>query len=520
MRGARNGTCRTGKKGIAFSMNLNSTLTLPPRIEALPLGQGFAREMALLAGFDDTRISAILLAWEESFVSIVNRAASDTEEPVVIGGEATPQGLTLTFSDREMLPAPDEDAAPRLDAERLDDIELDGLGRTLIRAAADEALWESLGREGNRLRLTFLRSRPAEVVQAAREAPEASGRDIPGAPEQEYLVRRAGRETDWFQVARVIYRAYGYTHPSDDIYCPDRLRDLNRAGRLVSVVATTVENEIVGHYALELGGLGQVAAGRCTVAETGMAVVDPAHRGRGLMERMREYLESEARAMGLRGLFGQPVTSHAASQRVNEKFGSRCCALSLAFLADNLRFRAMARDRSGQRESCLLYFKPLDTPEPRRIFPPPRHRAMLLDTYHECGIPVRAEESPPVTGESRVSARYLSSLDLGMIRIETVGADISPVLRSARNDLCRQAGARVLYLTVRLTRPGCAEACDAAERLGFFYGGLAPCFDEGEDVLRMQYVDTALDFSRLVVESPFAVRLASYVEADRRRVEQ
>lgn len=501
-------------------MNLNSTLTLPPRIEALPLGQCFARELALLAGFDDARISAILLAWEEGFVSIVNRAAPDTEEPVVIEGEATPQGLTLTFSDREMLAAPDEDEPPRLDAERLDDIELGGLGRTLIRAAADEALWESRGREGNRLRLTFHRARPVEAIRAARQAPETVGRDVPRAPDQEYLVRRAGRDTDWFRIARVIHRAYGYTHPSDDIYCPDRLRELNRSGSLVSVVATTVEDEIVGHYALEMGGLGQVAAGPCTVAETGMAVVDPAHRGRGLMERMREFLEGEARAMGLRGLFGQPVTSHAASQRVNEKFGSRCCALSLAFLADNLRFRAMARDSSGQRESCLLYFKALDTPEPRRIFPPPRHRAMLLDTYHECGIPAWAEESPPAAGESRVGARYLASLDLGVIRVEQVGADIASLLRSARNDLCRQAGARVLYLTVRLTRPGSAEACDAAERLGFFYGGLAPCFDEGEDVLRMQYVDTPLDFSRLVVESPFAVRLASYVEADRSRVER
>jgi hypothetical protein len=73
---------------------------------------------------------------------------------------------------------------------------------------------------------------------------------------------------------------------------------------------------------------------------------------------------------------------------------------------------------------------------------------------------------------------------------------------------------------MRLTRPGCAETCAAAERLGFFYGGLAPHFDEGEDVLRMQYVDTALDIARLTVESPFAVRLLAYVEADRRRVEQ
>ncbi|MBN2437972.1 MAG: ATP-binding protein [Deltaproteobacteria bacterium] len=501
-------------------MDLKSTLHLPARMEALPLGQGFARELALLAGFDDARINAIHLACEEAFVAIVNRAAG-SENPVVVSGEVTPLALVLTFNDREMLPDPDEDALPRFDAGRLDEIELAGLGRMLIRAAADEALWESMGREGNRLCLTFHRTRPDVTERAAPKIPERADRDAPRAPEQDYRVRRAGNEGDWFRIARVIYRAYGYTHPSDDLYCPDRLRELNRAGRLLSAVAETLAGEIVGHYALELGGLGQVAAGRCEVAETGMAVVDPAHRGRGLMEQMREFLEVEARALGLRGLFSQPVTSHVISQRVNEKFGGHCCALSLAFLADNLRFRAMKRDGSGQRESCLLYFKPLEPPESRRIDPPSHHRTMLLDTYRECGIPVVADETAaPDAGESRVSARYLSALDLGMIRIETVGSDIATVLRSARNELCRKAGARVLYLTVRLTRPGCAEACAAAERLGFFYGGLAPHFDEGEDVLRMQYVDTAFDFGRLAVAAPFAGRLLAYVEADRRRVEQ
>jgi anti-sigma regulatory factor (Ser/Thr protein kinase) len=90
-------------------MDLKSTLSLPARIEALPLGQGFARELALLAGFDDTRVSAIHLACEEAFVAIVHRAAPDSEDPVVISGEVTPLALALTFRDREMLPAPDED---------------------------------------------------------------------------------------------------------------------------------------------------------------------------------------------------------------------------------------------------------------------------------------------------------------------------------------------------------------------------------------------------------------------------
>jgi len=107
-------------------MDLRSTLTLPARIEALPIGQGFAREMALMAGFDEGRIGAVELAFEEAFVEIVNRAPIDSEEPVVIGGELTPLALALTFHDREMIPDPGEDVHPRLDAEHLDETDWDG----------------------------------------------------------------------------------------------------------------------------------------------------------------------------------------------------------------------------------------------------------------------------------------------------------------------------------------------------------------------------------------------------------
>lgn len=512
---------RTTWSTVSFNRIMKSILIIPATIKALALGQGFANALALMAGFDAKRVNAILLACEEAFAAIVTRAAKDGQ-PVRLEGELTPLALILTFIDQEVMPAPDEDAPLRLDVADLDKVELGGLGRVLIRAAADQALWQANGREGNSLRLTFNRPQPDIIEHAGSEPLEpfetSSG---PAPPEQTtYQVRRAGEERDWFQISRAIYRAYGYTHPSDDIYYPDRVRELNRTGRLLSVVATTAAAEVVGHYALELGGLGQVAARQTTVAETGMAVVDPAHRGRKLMEQMRELLETEAQNLGLLGLFGQPVTSHPFSQQVNEKFGGHPCALSLAFLAGNLRFRAMGRDSAGQRESCLLYFKPLIPPRRRLIFPPPRHREILLDTYHECGIPVEADQAAAPDGTSQVSAHYLAALDLGMIRVEAVGRDIGRALRAARNDLCRQAGVRVLYLTMRLTRPGCAEACAAAEQLGFFYSGLAPHFDEGEDVLRLQSVDTTLDAGKLVVVSPFATRLLAYVEADRRSIEQ
>ncbi|MDD2557671.1 MAG: GNAT family N-acetyltransferase [Desulfuromonadaceae bacterium] len=498
--------------------NLLSALKLPARLEALPLAQGFGRNLALLADFDANRCNAVMLACEEAFSSIVERADQSSAEPIQVQGEVTPLELTLCFSDKEMPPMSDDEQLPRLDTDQLDDADLSGLGRVLIRGVADGALWESLGRDGNRLHLTF--NRQHQTMTAPPELGTAQISPSSAAKPQEYRIRCAGSNSDWPQITRIAFHAYGYTHPSNDLYSPERLRELNHAGRLISVVATAENEQVVGHYALEVGGLGQVAASKPLVAETGMAVVHPDHRGQGLMERMRHFLESAASKHGLLGIFSQPVTSHPFSQQVNEKFSGHPCALSLAFLAPSLKFRAMTQEQSGQRESCLFYFKTLTTPAPRLLHLPTRYRDILLETYQRCEIPVTEADTPSAMTEiSHVSAHYLSALDLGMIRVETVGQDILAALRTSRNELCRKAGARVVYLTVRLTRPGAEEACSAAERIGFFYGGLAPCFDEGEDVIRLQYLDITLDSTRLTVTSPFAKRLLAYIESDRLRIE-
>lgn len=499
-------------------MNFTTRLAIPPRLAALPLLHAFARELALLAGLDSQRRNAVELACEETLAAIAERAAEDSPEPVEVDGQLTPLALLLTFTDRELPPPPDDQALPGGAEAARDDL-LAGLGRKLIRASSDEAAWELSGREGNRVRLLFKRPTVDIVALAPSRSLQPFSEAEAAAPAQAYRIRRAGEPNDWYQIARAIYRVYGYTYPFEDIYYPDRLAELNRSGRLVSLVAEAADGEVVGHYALELGGQGQVATGTCTIAETGMAVIHPAHRRQGLMEKMRARLEDEARALGLIGLFSQPVTRHGYSQLVNEKYGAFPCAASLAILGGPVQFRAPQDQELTQRESCLLYYKPLSAPAPRTVELPPRHRQMLLDTYAGCTIPVSEGALPAEEGPSVVSSHFFAALGCGVIRVEKVGADIAAALRGARNHLCRVAGARVLYLTVRLTRPGSAAACAAAEPLGFFYGGLAPHFDDGEDVLRLQYLDVPFDIALLQMVSPSAARLLDYIAADRQRVE-
>jgi hypothetical protein len=77
----------------------------------------------------------------------------------------------------------------------------------------------------------------------------------------------------------------------------------------------------------------------------------------------------------------------------------------------------------------------------------------------------------------------------------------------------------VIFLGLRLDDPGCPAACVEAERLGFFYAGLSPLFDDGHDVLRLQYIEEDIDVDALQAEGPFGREIAAWVKAERRRVE-
>src|SRR5215211_7790263 len=93
-------------------------------------------------------------------------------------------------------------------------------------------------------------------------------------------------------------------------------------GELVPVIARDTRGDVVGHVALE-------REPGAKVAERGEAVVDPDHRGRGLLERMTECLSDRACTQGLDGIYAEPLTIHTFSQRNDERVGMPVCAALL-----------------------------------------------------------------------------------------------------------------------------------------------------------------------------------------------
>jgi hypothetical protein len=526
------------------------SLRVPVEPGLFSLVQSHGRALGALAGFDDGRQRAIELAFEEAFGLVIARAAGAVPEPVLIDARLDALALTVRFDDRALPPAVQEAGAPGTDPEAGPDasqgadleadldldsvaIDLEDVSRRLIRAAADEASWVPLGRAGNRLQMRFLR--PARAVDAIEDAQSLAPYqdDAPLAPPQDYRVRQAGQgprgHLDWAAIARAMYKTYGFSYAREDFYIPDRIRALNEEGLVLSIVAeSSLTGEVVAHYGLDVNGFGQFGRNPPQIGELGKAVVDPAHRSRGLMERMRRFTEEIAAARGLQALFSEPTMAHPYSQKANETLGARPCAVLLGlFGPEDNRIRALSSAApsapaggSAPRGSLLMYFQPLQSPARRTLVLPARHRDILIRTYENCGIPFDAHDgSAPAVAQTALQVITAPGFDLSHIRIHAVGDDVALALRAARDELIRRAGTSVILMQIRLDDPATPQACDVAERLGFFYSGMCPLHDDGVDVLQLQYVGVEIDPGRLAVAGAFARELVDYALADRARID-
>jgi serine/threonine-protein kinase RsbW len=131
----------------------------------------------------------------------------------------------------------------------------------------------------------------------------------------------------------------------------------------------------------------------------------------------------------------------------------------------------------------------------------------------------------PATGDGgasdepgEVAVSFYPSWGFGSISVEQPGSASPAEIRRAWRDLCDLAGAEAVYLELSLARPETPALCSAAESAGFFFAGLGPQFAPDGDVLRLQFLNTALDTSQIQLLDPFAKELLAYIDSERARV--
>lgn len=351
--------------------------------------------------------------------------------------------------------------------------------------------------------------RSASDAAAFPETPDVEPSAEIAASDADLFIDLA-KQADSAGIARCFLEVYGRAYVHREVYSPRRYWEKVENGELIPAVTRNARGEVVGHVALE-------REPGAAIAERGEAVVLPAYRGHHLLERMTARLSQEAPGLGLVGVYAMPVTLHTFSQRNDERAGMPVCAIVLGCAPEDCRPKDLAAPTAGQRQSLLITFRFLQPPAPRAIHAPAPYREIIGKIYGWLGVATQAAEPAAVAGDSSAGVK-VDDRSYGAIRFERIGANAAIELKQALQDVTG-LGARCVQLSAPVTDPGLPLLTEAARRLGFFFCGVGPCFDEGADVLLLQLLLEPLDTGKLQLFAEETKELLSFIDGDRAAVD-
>ena len=325
-----------------------------------------------------------------------------------------------------------------------------------------------------------------------------------------FTVRRF-RADDAAGVCQCFRRIYGDSYPRRDVYDPARLGEVNRSGKLSSLVAQHESGQIAAHIALEPAMLG-------AVAEVGMALVLPEFRRYGLFRRLREFATLEGGKLGLAGLFSETETDNIAVQTVTRYSERQPCGITLNLWPDAVRLAGPTGTARAGRWSFVLQFGYLKPPAQVLVHLPTHLRDMVTRIYAQYGLAIdfRGGESLAAGGRSVVNL-YPATQSV-FFRVQQAGAEALGQLTRTHDDFRRDERFVSMYLELPLAQAQTVEMCLHAERLGFFFSGIGPHYCNDGDALRLQCLKNDPHCTLLRVLHPFAQELLAYVGREWERV--
>jgi serine/threonine-protein kinase RsbW len=395
-------------------------------------------------------------------------------------------GLPLTSAGGELGPLP-EPLAALGDARDTTLLNLGSGGKRLTAGVSVRS-----GRDGG--------ARRHDVAVGERE-----GRDeVPDTIEV-----RAATVEDAEGIAQLLYQSYHLSYVHADFYRPRYLMGLFESGELVSAVAVH-EGNVVGHHAL-------MPVDGVPSAETGAAVVHTAYRGLGLFGQLFDHTLGVATERGLASVFGDAVTIHPFSQRVERSHGYRETALQLGMVPAQTTMRGFGAD-GPRRTATLRSYRPLEE-LPREVVLPGAYRELLVSVYENLGLQVTARADPAALEGDAVTATCDEPRALGFLRIRRWDDETAATLTHEVRQLLSQH-VDVVYADLDLAAVAeVDEATAVANELGFFAAGLVLHGSDGHDHLRLQLLDAIeIELDGVVCDSSFAQALRHHVLEDKARV--
>ncbi|MFH1115572.1 MAG: GNAT family N-acetyltransferase [Pseudomonadota bacterium] len=492
-----------------------SVLTIPNDLSYTAVAERYVREVSVKMGFDGDELDEIGRAVSEAVRTVIGRAFEPWEKgEFSISCERVPTGLRIILKDKGLPVDPGKDFGNGAAEGGVGDKPAGVHGIPLMRRLVNELSFHNLGREGKELHLTkYLKRRSIEDYVAACDlepyeppSPVKPRRD----EEMEFHVRLMKSE-EAIEVARCVYRSYGYSYFYPAIYYPDRMVAFNESGHVISAVALANDGNVAGHCSLFRSDL------RAPIAEIGQAVVKPEYRGQGCLAKLTEFVIREGKSRGLTGTFVEAVTNHTFSQRIVERLGFHNCGIKLAYAPSSVSFKGI-QERLSQRETFTVDYQYLKNPDCPTLYPPPRHRSFIAELYGNLGA------APPFSPPHRCRSDYPEGPSVletktalfapegyAVIEVKRYGYDI---VRQVSRELTKLKLQRydAVELDLDLADPLTCRVTEEFERLGFFFSGILPGAS-GRETLMLQYLNNVvIDYDRIKVYSEAGRAALDYVK--------
>jgi anti-sigma regulatory factor (Ser/Thr protein kinase)/RimJ/RimL family protein N-acetyltransferase len=376
----------------------------------------------------------------------------------------------------------------------------EGAGFKLIHNLVDDFIFLNKGKNGKEYRI-IKNIKHKHITEIFKEEEIKKEEEI--SENVQYCINVVN-EDDAEDISKLIYRVYGYTYPKEEMYFPDKVKLALKQGKKFGVIVRTNTGEAVGYFAV-------IMSTDSKIGEVGEAVVSPKHRGKGLMKSMLKALIDLAKSKGLLGLFGEAVTVHTISQKVNAKFGFKSTALLVGMFPSDIKYKNIA-ENYPQRISVVIDFLPFYKDDEKKVYLPKEYSKILKEIYQNLGYKVvnLKTKANKLKNLSTIDINISYKFGNAVLIVREYGKDLEIQIEQKLKDL-ENKGIKAIFIDLPLDDQNTKNIVPTIKKYGFVFAGLMPLFHKERDYLRMQKILTEIKPELIQVYSDTAKKIKSKV---------
>ena len=329
------------------------------------------------------------------------------------------------------------------------------------------------------------------------------------------LVIRDLTADDAIEVARLYFRTYGYTKiGSPWIYEPDIFRHKLESGQHLGAIAVTATGRVVGHTGLMRASTTSLSASGGPIA------VDPAYRRMGISERLNMSFFPRVPALNLRGVYGEAVTAHPASQRASLKMGGHEVGLVLGRQPADLDFLGFDGP-TGFRRAVMVMYTSFGNSTTEKVHVPHLYKDITQRIYEHVNVSrevVTEPTRPPadLPAQSKFTTELLAATKYAQIDVIEYGADFVEALQGLIVRFEREQF-EVITVHLPLANPLTSYFGAGLSELGLSFNAIFP-EQEGGDHLVLGTTFADQDPETIAIASDWGEELRAFVVGDRDQV--